>query len=232
VLKGYQNKVPVVLKLSIDSEGLEREAKALDIFKGFGAVSVLNRQKNSLLLQQAIPGYSLKGSSLNNIEIACKIAQKLHTAPLPKDVDFPLIDDWLVALDKDWGIPKEHLLKARKLKQDLLANLTGSPVLLHGDLHQDNILSHDEDWLVIDPKGVIGYSINELWACIEDPSYDLKFISEYFGYPFHQVVKWYYVHLILAACWQVEDNLDPSLFLKLAHEISLLMRPILDDVGN
>jgi len=38
-----------------------------------------------------------------------------------------------------------------------LAKISALPVLLHGDLHQDNILSHGDDWLVIDPKGVIGF---------------------------------------------------------------------------
>jgi streptomycin 6-kinase len=43
-----------------------------------------------------------------------------------------------------------------------LAKMSALPVLLHGDLHQDNILSQGDDWLVIDPKGVIGFPINEI----------------------------------------------------------------------
>ncbi len=228
VLTGFQDEEPIVLKLSLDSQGLEREASALDALKGFGAISVLKKQKNALLLQRALPGCSLKNSSpqqgKNNIEIACSVAKRLHNAPTPSEAGFPLIMDWLAALDKDWKLPKEHLLRARKLKHQLIKNLTGAPVLLHGDLHQDNILSHGDDWLVIDPKGVIGYPINEVWKCVEEPNHDLKYISEYYGYPFDNVVKWYYVHLILAACWQVEDNLDPSLFLKLASEILPLIK--------
>ncbi len=220
VLVGFQNEIPVVLKLSLDSQGLEREANALEAFKGYGTVLVLKKQKNALLLQRAFPGYSLKNSKHNkgkkNIEIACTIAERLHKAPFPQ-ANFPHIADWLTALNKDWKIPMEHLLRARELKRQLLENLVGSPILLHGDLHQDNILSHADDWLVIDPKGVIGFPINELWACIEEPNHDLKYISEYFGYSFDKVVKWYYVHLVLAACWQTEDNLDSSLFLKLAN---------------
>ena len=77
---------------------------------------------------------------------------------------------------------------------------------------------------MIDPKGVIGFPINEVWACVENPNHDLRYISENFGYPFNDVVKWYYVHLILASCWQAEDNLDPTLFLKLAYSISSLIK--------
>lgn len=58
VLVGFQNEIPIVLKLSLDSESLEREANALEVFRGYGAVSVLKKQKNALLLQRAFPGYS------------------------------------------------------------------------------------------------------------------------------------------------------------------------------
>lgn len=41
----------------------------------------------------------------------------------------------------------------------------------------------------------------------------------YFNLKLDEVMKWYYIHLTLAACWQVEDRLDPTLFLKLAQSI-------------
>ncbi|MCC2647162.1 MAG: hypothetical protein K0R02_1227, partial [Rickettsiaceae bacterium] len=31
--------------------------------------------------------------------------------------------------------------------------------------------------------------------------------------------QWYFVHLMLAASWNCEDNLEPSLFLKLASKV-------------
>jgi streptomycin 6-kinase len=68
----------------------------------------------------------------------------------------------LATLDKEWKIPINILQKARTLKEHLLAKMSALPVLLHGDLHQDNILSQGDDWLVIDPKGVIGFPINEI----------------------------------------------------------------------
>lgn len=92
-------------------------------------------------------------------------------------------------------------------------------VLLHGDLHQNNILSNDGDWLIIDPKGVIGSPIHEIWAFIENPKNDLEYVSNYFKLNYEDVVQWYYVHLILAACWNAEDHLDPTLFLNLADSI-------------
>ncbi|WP_042282559.1 aminoglycoside phosphotransferase family protein [Candidatus Protochlamydia sp. R18] len=228
VLEGYQKGNPIVLKISLDELSLDKEAKALTAFADFGVVEVLARTKEALLLQRAMFGNVLKNQSpkghLDAIKIACDVAKKLHQAPLPKDNQFPHIKEWLAALDKKWNIPLFHLEKARTIKNILLKTQSTS-VLLHGDLHQDNILSNGDDWLIIDPKGVIGSPINEMWAYVEDPKNDLIFISKYFDFDHNEVFQWYYVHLVLAACWQVEDNLDPSLFLDLAQSV----RPMIKD---
>jgi streptomycin 6-kinase len=214
VLTGFQGQTPVVLKLGLK---LEHEATALEAFAGHGAIAVVAHQENALLLQRAVPGTMLKKQP-QAIKVACHVMRRLHLAPIPLTHNFPHMRDWLASLEKDWNIPKDVLQRARKLN-NLMLPTSDAAVLLHGDLHQENILSHGEDWLVIDPKGVIGQPIDEVWACVEDPEHDLKYISHYFGYSFDEVVKRYYVHLILAACWCVEDNLDPQRFLNLAQSI-------------
>ena len=76
-----------------------------------------------------------------------------------------------------------------------------------------------------DPKGVMGCPIHEVWACVENPQQDLKFLSAYFDYPFKDVAEWYYVRLILAACWQAEDGLDANRFLALAQSVLPTIEP-------
>lgn len=221
-LSGYQHEHPIVLKLTLDESSLEKEIAALNAFSGYGGVSVLAHQKDALLLERAVPGTSLKGHP-KAIHIACSVIKSLNQAPIPAHHDFPHVANWLNTLDKSWNIPIGYLKKARELKKQLLKS-SYPEVLLHGDLHQDNILLHHNKWLVIDPKGVIGFPIHETWACVEDVNNDLQYIADFFGYPLDQVIKWYYVHLILAACWQLEDGLDPSLFLNLARSVD----PMLD----
>lgn len=167
---------------------------------------MLGREEGVVLLERAVPGDLLKSSfpKEKRIEIACKVIDKLHQAPIPSKEGFPAIEEWLAAVDKEWDLPKDHLKRARKLKNELLKKDSGRKVLLHGDLHQENILSNGKDWVVIDPKGLIGSPIHEIWACVEDPSHDLKFLAGCFGYPFQDVIDWYYVRLILASCWQAE----------------------------
>ncbi len=227
VLAGFQGSVPVILKLSPDANLIDKEAMALNAFEGFGAVSVLGRDEGVLLLERAVPGDLLKSSlhKEKRIEIACKVIDKLHQAPIPSKEGFPSIEEWLAAVDKEWGLPKDHLKRARKLKNKLITKDPGRKVLLHGDLHQENILSSGNSWVVIDPKGVIGSPIHEIWACIEDPGHDLKFLAGYFGYPLQDVIEWYYVRLILAACWQAEDGLDAGRFLALAQSVLPMVEP-------
>lgn len=30
--------------------------------------------------------------------------------------------------------------------------------------------------------------------------------------------QWCYIHLVLAACWNIEDNIDPTKFIKIAEK--------------
>lgn len=221
VLEGLQGTAPIILKLGPDADLMDNEAKALNAFKGFGAVSLLDRKEGVLLLERAVHGQLLKNnlSKEKRIEITCKVIERLHQAPVPSKEDFPAIEEWLSAVDKEWDLPKDHLKRARKLKNEFVKKDSGRKVLLHGDLHQENILSNGNSWGVIDPKGVIGDPIHEIWACVEDPAYDLKFLATYFGYSLQDVGEWYYVHLILASCWQAEDGLDASRFLTLAQSV-------------
>lgn len=221
VLSGFQGKTPIVLKLSPDADSIHREERALAVFKGFGGVHVLRREEGALLLEQLIPGKALKNSQPkeSRIEIACKVIQRLHQAPLLTKENFPTIEEWFATLDQGWNLPKEPLERARRWKKELFEKLSGPKVLLHGDLHQENILSQGNDWGVIDPKGVVGYPIQEVWACVEDPVSDLRFLSQFFGYSLQELIRWYYLHLLLAACWQVEDGQDANRFLNLAQSV-------------
>jgi streptomycin 6-kinase len=172
VLSGFQGNCPMILKLSPDNAGLKREAFALKCFSGCGAVKILNEDNGILLLQRAVPGASLKSYFPNkeqeSMEVAFRVMSRLHQANIPSDHHFPHIKDWLAVLDKDWNMPHKYLQKARKLCDQLLK--TAEPdVLLHGDLHHDNILQNGDDWLVIDPKGVIGEPAYEVAAFIRNP---------------------------------------------------------------
>ena len=217
VLSGLKGTQSIILKLSLDTLALDRETSALQIFDGYGGVAVLDQTEGALLLERAIPGHSLKSHLSNDksIQIMCDVMRTLHQAPLPKNEIFPHIHDWLMTIDKNWDIPEKYLRKARELKNKLLET-DGNPVLLHGDLHHDNVLANGNDWVVIDPKGVIGDPIHEVWTFIMDLEKDTQYVADFFDFNVTVVRQWYFVRVILAACWSLEDNGDPKMFLDLA----------------
>ena len=82
------------------------------------------------------------------------MVQKLHNDFVG---EYYHISEWLKSIDnvKSQQIPEHLLKKARYLKNELLTSST-QQVFLHGDLHLDNVLQNDRDWLAIDPKGILG----------------------------------------------------------------------------
>lgn len=224
VLSGFQENKPIVLKLGLDTENLKREAKALEVFKGFGAVEVIEQADGVLLLEGVIPGCSLKQLFPDRDEeaiiIACNVIDKLHYAPKETFHDFPTIKNWLVSLDKSCEMFEEHLLKARILRDELLVTME-MPILLHGDLHHENILAHGNEWKVIDPKGVVGEFAYEVGCFIRNPldfpnqpdclgilKNRIGTFSQYLNLDPQRITKWCYVQTMLSIVWACEDCLD------------------------
>jgi streptomycin 6-kinase len=234
VLSGLCGSESVVLKLGLDVNGFKREAAALQAFQGFGAVQVLAENTGMLLLECAVPGVSLKSyfpeSDDEAINITADVIQRLHKAPIPLDHTFPYINDWLAALDRDWNIPAEHLQKARQLRDNLLQT-SDNPVLLHGDLHHDNILQNGDNWVVIDPKGVIGEPAYEVAAFIRNPMPELltrnngkniisnriSRFAERLALSPQRIHDWCYVQAVLCWAWALEDQGDTAYYKKFTN---------------
>jgi streptomycin 6-kinase len=240
VLSGFQGDNPIILKLGLDSDGLAREAFALKCFAGCGAVYVLAEDNGMLFLERAVPGMSLKDyfptKEKESIEIACNVMKKLHQANIPEVHNFPHIKDWLTALDKDYPIHDGYLQKAKKLRDELLQN-SEVDVLLHGDLHHDNILQNGENWFVIDPKGIIGDQAYEVAAFIRNPIPELlnhadapniihnriARFAEALELPYQRILDWCFVQAVLAWIWSLEDDCDTSYFEQLTKVFNVLL---------
>lgn len=236
----FHQQKPVVLKMSCDRKSLENEKRALLNLNRQGSIDLIdyNRKYNALLLQQAIPGMTLKSIYPAQMDYVMdcyiKTMFRLHHPNLPKRIKHPHISEWLNALDKPQvsRIPTALLSRAIHLKNKLLSSLK-TPILLHGDLHHDNILKHGNDWLAIDPKGVIGDREFEIAA------FDFMYVSELANITdsksimeqrievlaqkskldAQRIKDWVFVRLILMAAWLLEDNDDPNWAIKLAEQL-------------
>jgi streptomycin 6-kinase len=232
--------VPVVLKISYDEKSISDEILALKYFDGSGSIQLIahNERYHALLLQQAVPGITLKSLYPSQIEYVmdCYIdtMRLLHSKPLPKKNNYRHISDWLMAIDnlKSQECPLYLIQKAIALKNTLLTSMTAE-IFLHGDLHHDNLLKDGEHWLAIDPKGIVGESefemaafdfmnINELANMsnvknILEARIDLLAAKAQLNPK--RINDWIFIRLILMAAWHVEDNGDPSGAMKLAEAL-------------
>ncbi len=157
VLRGGE---PAMLKLSIE-EGERLGGAIMEWWDGDGAARVLAREENALLLERATGLASLSGMArMGRDDEACRIlcltAARLH-APRAKALPklTPLAQwfrDLAPAARTHGGILSRCAETAETLIHD-----QREIVVLHGDLHHDNVLDFGErGWLAIDPKHIIG----------------------------------------------------------------------------
>lgn len=214
----YQGKDAVV-KVSPKAEDSVREAEALRHFNGQGMARLLAQNDTTIIMERAIPGTVLDKNEPDSIGVACEVMQKLHTSNTDFDKSYFMdIEEWLAPIDQPWDFREDILQRAREYKNALLPKYT-KKILLHGDFHHDNILKHSGSYIAIDPKGVIGDPINEAWAMVIDYEKDTKFIAEFFGFDLEDLRKCYFVHVVLAICWCLEDNIHPESFVKIAERV-------------
>ena len=219
VMFATQNSNKLVLKIGLDIEGFKREELALKELNNSLVPRVIQSRAGLLLLERVIDGTTLKSSTvINKIKICCDLVSNLSDKPLLNKAQFPHIRDQLKVIDFDWDMPLELLNLARKLK-DKLSSYQDQEILLHGDIYHANILRSGNSWKVIDPKGVVGYKINEVWSFVMDFEADTKFIADYFNWDVKLVRDWYFVQLIMASIWNIEDNIKPNLFLNIAKRV-------------
>ncbi len=224
------NHQAVVLKIGCDAKVIADEKQALEYFNGDGSIRLIdyNEKYRALLLQQAVPGVTLKSlypaQAERVMDNYVATMQQLHHKILPTKNNFQSISTWLQALDKvnSDQIPKDLLKKALGLRDQLLSS-SGRQVLLHGDLHHDNILSDGNTWLAIDPKGIIGEPEFEIAAFDFIHQSELaelanealakklfavriEYIAGKMNLDAERIKAWVFVRLILSAAWSIEDK--------------------------
>lgn len=223
----------VVLKISFpDNHQFVTELEALKFYNGDGAIKLLrkNRENNAMLLEKAEPGLRLREITNERKQItnASKVLKKLHR-PIPADYGykFPTIAEWAKVFEKHTKtfsdeldpVPSWLFEKAKEIFEHYL-NQETEQVLLHGDLHSDNILSSERGWLSIDPKGVIGEREFELGAYLRNPYYDFPNGSDYknletdriiqfseeLGFEKERVRNWAFACAVISLLWFLEDE--------------------------
>lgn len=155
----------MVLKIQFPHPESEYEAEALQRWSGNGAVRLLDSDPvhHALLLERCEPGDHLSTADPDEaLEILIELLPRLWI-----DADQPFVSlydesaAWAKELPSLWeraGRPFEVELLDEALKTiDALRASYSRQVLVHQDLHADNVLrASREPWLAIDPKPLLG----------------------------------------------------------------------------
>jgi streptomycin 6-kinase len=224
----------VILKLGMPHPELTSEIAALRLWDGHGCARLIaaEPERGALLSERLLPGGMLL--DLANDDEATRTAAQVMRAlwrpapPAPADAVFPTAARWASGLrrlrarfDGATGpLPGEMVERAESLFAELLAS-AGASMLLHGDLHHENILAAERaPWLAIDPKGLIGEAEYEVGALIRNPLPRLlerpdvtatlarrfDILTETLGFDRGRMIAWSYAQAILSAWWHIEDH--------------------------
>ncbi|VIO74128.1 aminoglycoside phosphotransferase family protein [Bradyrhizobium ivorense] len=151
---------PAMLKLSTERD--ERLGGiVMEWWDGDGAARVLAREGDALLLERATGSASLSemartGRDDEACKILCATAARLHTVRAKPRPDLTPLTDWFREL---WPAARTHgaIMRRSVAAAEALLGDQREVVVLHGDLHHDNVLDFGaRGWLAIDPKHLVG----------------------------------------------------------------------------
>lgn len=157
---------PLVLKVGWPHVESAQEHLALRAWDGHGAVRLVaaDPARAALLLERLDSNRDL---DTVDIDEACAaiggLYRDLHV-PAPPTIRSlaAYLDPYLTRLRQRTDVPRRVVTRVTGLARDLLAE-PGQRVLLHTDLHFENVLAADRaPWLAIDPKPLAGHPGYEL----------------------------------------------------------------------
>lgn len=218
--------LPAALKLTFDGdEDSALEHLTLRRWAGEGAVRLLRAEPahRALLIERLGPGDLTDAWDLQACETIGTLYRRLHVPALPQLTRLgSFLAPTLDRLDLTRGVlPPRQVDQCRRLAADLLDGPPSDDVLLHGDLHYENVLAAErEPWLVIDPKPVAGDRHYEpgplLWNRWDELAGDVRggvrrrfgAIVDAAGLDEDRARDWVVVRAVVTAAWTVTDAHD------------------------
>ncbi|GHU14906.1 hypothetical protein FACS189449_12200 [Alphaproteobacteria bacterium] len=213
-------------------------------FENHGAVKVIDSAKGALLLQRAIPGNSLteyfSDREDESIRIAANVIQKVIAsqalmasppAGMYASIVFNAEADSVEVNATD--AITYYIQKAKRVAEHL-QKTTAERVVMHGDLHHDNIVQDGNEWKIIDPTGVIGDPVYEIASFMINPidkiwkhenalsivKNRIDAFSKLLNVDPIRIAQWTFVKSVLCWIWTLETpNQDRSELAKLFDKV-------------
>jgi len=210
-----------MLKIPIAKE--EKAGSRLMVWwNGAGVAKVYEYDENAILMERIISDRSLTEMSVNNQDseaslIICNVASLLHSPqkePYPGLIPLKVwFNDLFLFAEKYGETVKKCAFIAKRLLND-----QRETVVLHGDLHHENILhSTDRGWLAIDPKGITGERTFDYVNILCNPNAKIALsqgrlakqvsvISQAAGLSPDYLLKWTVAWCGLSSVWSFNDG--------------------------
>lgn len=232
IFKCYSDKYGnCVLKIGNPCREIMTEYNTLCEYEGRRFCKVYNAdiENGALLIECISPGTQLRAETDidKRLAIFFDLFNRLHIKA--KNDTYPTYLDWVNRITQymkgrcRYKYLTFHMEMAQRICMLLCEKYTGQ-MLLHGDLHHDNILLSDNNgYIIIDPKGVIGdpvfdiprYLLNEFFdnelneVFYNKITHIISGMSKKLGIPDDDVRNLLYVEMCMANCWNIESGEEP-----------------------
>lgn len=226
----------VVLKLVCNRDDYDKERLALAYFNGSGTISLMDSfdSYQAMLLQQAVPATTLKSAAQKDMGAAIEdykaVVDALCQSAQTHD-NFIHVSAWCDAINRiDTNHIEKKLATKAKAVCEWLLSTANEEYICHGDLHLENIVRSGDEWLAIDPKGVVAEKAFESSAFDwllgldslkhEEAQHALleriNKLASLLGLDANRLLCWVFVKAIISAQWFIEDGGNPDRALTLA----------------
>lgn len=224
----------VIVKISEDKKELKSGFDMLKKLDGTGCCKAyeFDAALGIAVIERIIPGSPLREEQNpeKRVEAFYSVFQKIHMGSAACEGHETYLD-WLERAEqscKNNHVGEEiskKMHRACQIGREMFAKYP-ERVLLHGDLHHDNILLGRDGYYVIDPKGIVGPAIFDIPRFLlnefgyvsqkEIAAHEIKahlqqilaLMAEKTGYDREDLEKLLFMEGILDAAWCMEDGED------------------------
>ena len=221
----------LALKIGVPDRELSAGMEALRLYGGKHAVRLVDAEPElgAVLMQRIQPGTMLwqVGDNRTQTQAAAAVMRELPVA-VPAAHALPRFAAWVerafrytrTEWDPEEHMPRDLLDRAQQAFEEIERSSAGD-VVLHGDLHHENILLDDAcGWTAIDPKGVIGPRCLEVGRFLQNQLPDilttgqrkeivterLEILSVELGCEPEMLAASGLVDCVLSRCWNFEET--------------------------
>lgn len=213
---------PVILKADQDKLRLQSEYRMLVRLSGHDSCKVyaFDESDGILLEERIIPGTVLRSevSLEKRIQAFLRVFHEIHVPERSGTTYLNWLEQIHAYCAGHQGA-EEMAARAHRICKEIFEKYPDR-VLLHGDLHHDNLLQRrDGSYAIIDPKGVVGpaildmprFMLNELdtsHSCPHEQHVEevIRLLGEKTAYPAGDLRKLFYMETVLDNVWCMEDG--------------------------